>query len=471
MILSRFVRIQLIIFIVVTVVALIVVSVIYMRIPEMVGIGRYQVRVDLASSGGLYNSANVTYRGKTIGVVIGVVPTDTGAEATLSIDSSVHIPRSAQANVHSRSAIGEQYLDFVPSSADGPYLKNGDVVPMSQTSVPQDIGPLINLLNRGVAAIPQQNLSNLIEETQQSFGGTGTALQKLMNSADRVLDQANTDSAAETKLIHDSAPFLDSQQVSDPDIRRWLQHLASSLQQTQAADRQVRDILATGPGSGREASTLFSQLSLTAPLLVANLTGLGQVGVTYNPSIEQLLVLLPASVSALKTINVADSGGTNRAFLDFKLNLNAPPPCTTGFLPPADRRDGAAVDAPIRTARPLYCALPQNAANDVRGARNLPCMDHPGKRAPTVQMCDSDEPYAPEGANPWIGDPTPTVDNSHAPAAQDPTTPAPHVGTASYNLDTGTYVGGDGNPYTQADLAPGHTGTAPTLRTMLTGGR
>jgi len=31
----------------------------------------------------------------------------------------------------------------------------------------------------------------------------------------------------------------------------------------------------------------------------------------------------------------------------------------------------------------------------VRGARNYPCMGHPGKRAPTVQICDSDKPYEP----------------------------------------------------------------------------
>ena len=31
----------------------------------------------------------------------------------------------------------------------------------------------------------------------------------------------------------------------------------------------------------------------------------------------------------------------------------------------------------------------------VRGARNAPCMDKPGKRAPTVEICQSDEPYRP----------------------------------------------------------------------------
>ncbi|WP_067681996.1 MCE family protein [Nocardia miyunensis] len=469
MILSKFVRIQLIIFAVVTAVALIVMGVVYLRVPSVVGIGRYRVSVQLNTSGGLYNSANVTYRGKTVGIVTGVAATRTGAVATLSVDSSVRIPVSSTANVHSRSAIGEQYLDFVPTSPDGPYLTDGDVVPATRTTVPQDIAPLIDTLNTSLTSIPKDKLSTLINETQNAFGGSGDALQRLLNGTDRVLDQTHTDTGAVTTLIDDSAPFLDSQQVSSPAIRDWVAHLSNSVRQAQASDQQVRDILKTGPGSAREASELFGQLHLTAPLLVANLSSLGQVAVTYNASIEQLLVLLPASVSALKTINLPDSGGTNRAFLDFKLNLNAPSPCTTGFLPPAQRRDGSSVDAPVRTPNPIYCAIPQNADNAVRGARNLPCMDHPGKRAPTVEMCDSDKPYVPQGTNPWRENPTPTIDNPQAPAAP-ASAPTPHVGTASYDPATGGYLGGDGTVHTQPGLVPGTGQVAPTLQTLLTGG-
>lgn len=470
MILSRFVRIQLIIFAVVTVVALVVMGLVYMRLPSLAGVGRYTVTVQLPTSGGLYDSANVTYRGKTVGIVTGVTPTRTGAVVTLSVDSSVRIPVSSTANVHSRSAIGELYLDFVPTTQSGPYLKNGDVVPPARTTVPQDIAPLIDTLNTSLTSIPKDKLTTVIDETQNAFGGSGDALQRLLNGTDRVLDQAHTDTDAVTTLIDDSAPFLDSQQVSSPAIREWVAHLSNSVRQAQASDQQIRDVLKTGPGAAREASELFGKLHLTAPLLVANLSSLGQVAVTYNPSIEQLLVLLPASVSALKTINLPDSGGTNRAFLDFKLNLNAPPPCTTGFLPPEQRRDGTPTDAPVRTPDPIYCAIPQDAPNAVRGARNLPCMGNPGKRAPTVEECDSDRPYVPKGTNQWRENPTPTVDNPQAPADQPvPATP-PRVGTASYDPATGGYVGGDGTVHTQRGLVPGTGQVAPTLQTLLTGG-
>ena len=56
--------------------------------------------------------------------------------------------------------------------------------------------------------------------------------------------------------------------------------------------------------------------------------------------------------------------------------------------------------------------IPKDAPNAVRGARNYPCADVPGKRAATPRECRSEEPYVPLGTNPWYGDPNqiPTKD-------------------------------------------------------------
>ena len=72
-------------------------------------------------------------------------------------------------------------------------------------------------------------------------------------------------------------------------------------------------------------------------------------------------------------------------FLDFNLNLNVPPPCTTGYLPPQQQRSPAFEDYPDRPPGDLYCRVPQDSPFNVRGARNIPCVTVPGKRAPTCQ--------------------------------------------------------------------------------------
>ncbi|MDT5109983.1 MAG: phospholipid/cholesterol/gamma-HCH transport system substrate-binding protein, partial [Mycobacterium sp.] len=117
----------------------------------------------------------------------------------------------------------------------------------------------------------------------------------------------------------------------------------------------------------------------------------------------------------------------------------------------------------------LYCRVPQDSPWNVRGARNIPCETVPGKRAPTVKMCESDEHYVPlnDGYN-WKGDPNATLSGQDVPqlppgtppaAAHDPAPPPPAgpgpppIATATYDPATGKYVGPDGKVYTQSDLA------------------
>ncbi len=95
---------------------------------------------------------------------------------------------------------------------------------------------------------------------------------------------------------------------------------------------------------------------------------------------------------------------------DFALTIDDPPICTVGFLPPSQWRspdDTSDIDTPDG----LYCKLPQDSPLSVRGARNYPCMGHPGKRAPTVEICNSDKPYMPLAMRQHVLGPSPIDPN------------------------------------------------------------
>ena len=98
---TRFVRIQLIIFAIVTVIAMVAMAIYYIRVPSMFGVGSYRVELNLPSSGGLYENANVSFRGVNVGKVKAVRLTDEGVQAELTIDNSAQIPESAKASVRS----------------------------------------------------------------------------------------------------------------------------------------------------------------------------------------------------------------------------------------------------------------------------------------------------------------------------------------------------------------------------------
>jgi len=181
--------------------------------------------------------------------------------------------------------------------------------------------------------------------------------------------------------------------------------LARFTSEVRQADPQLRSTLAIAPSAADEASTAFSGIRPSFPALAASLANLGRVGVIYHKSIEQLLVVLPSLFAAITTA----AGGSPQdegAKLDFKLDLNDAPPCAVGFLPPPLMRTPA--DETLRELpKDLYCKVAQNDPSTVRGARNYPCQEFPGKRAPTIQLCRDPKGYVPVGRNPWRGPPVP----------------------------------------------------------------
>lgn len=181
----------------------------------------------------------------------------------------------------------------------------------------------------------------------------------------------------------------------------------------------LKGVLDRGPAATTEARQLIDRLKPTLPVVLANLVNLEQVAVTYQPSLEQILVLFPKDIEMLQAAQLANRDTKQDykgLFLSFNLNANLPPPCTTGFLPAQQVRSPSEVDYPERPAGDMYCRVPQDSALDVRGARNAPCITRPGKRAPTVKLCESDEDYVPlnDGYN-WKGDPNATLSGQSVP--------------------------------------------------------
>ncbi|WP_072687006.1 MCE family protein [Rhodococcus marinonascens] len=465
---TRFVRIQLILFSILTVIGLTVMSIQYVRVPMLLGIGRYEVSVELPSTGGLYPNANVAYRGTNVGVVEEVTLTGNGVDARMSLDSNYKIPADVDATVKSVSAIGEQYVDLIPrvdgADADGLQLADGDVIPVDRASIPQDVGEMLDQADVLLASISDTRLQTVIDEAFTAFNGSGPDLRRLIDSARLFVEEADANADATKDLIDQIDPLLDTQIVSSDAIRSWTRDLTTFTDQLRASDPNLRSVLAKAPGAAQETTQLFQDLQPTLPILLRNLVSVAQVGVIYNKSIEQVLVIYPPLTAALVT---AATGGPveDGAIVDFALQLTDPPACTTGFLPADQRRSGDQTD-PIATPNNLYCKAAPDDPSVVRGARNLPCMEYPGRRAPTVEACH--DGWEAMGNNPPYGPIMPpdvpsfiAIPSSYEGAATAPITAVP------YDPATGSFIGSDGKTYTQPDLAG--QGKDSTWQTIMTG--
>ena len=486
--LTRFVRNQLIIFTIVSVVGVAAMALVYMQLPTLLGIGRINVTLELPRTAGLYRFANVTYRGVQIGKVTDVHATRSGAEAKLSLATSPKVPADLTASVLSVSAVGEQYVDLLPRNESGPYLRDGSVIPVKNTTVPQKVGPMLDQVSVLLDTIPKDQLAKLLDETYRGFNGAADDLGSLYESAATLSGDVNKVADRAGALIADSRPLLDGQVASADALRTWARSLAGITGQIVTDDAQVRTLLNAAPGALDEVSNLLTAVKPTLPVLLANMTTVGQIAVTYHASLEQLMVLLPPYIASIQAVGLPSNNPTGFTQGEFTLTLNDPPACTVGFLPPSSWRSPSDL-TDIDTPDGLYCKLPQDSPIAVRGARNYPCMGQPGKRAPTVEICESDRPFEPlamrqhvTGAYPLdpnlIGQGIPPDDRTTldehiygplegtplppgpapapAPASVAPSAfhadAGPSVAIATYDPATGRYATPDGAVYRQTDL-------------------
>ncbi|MET4432745.1 MlaD family protein [Mycolicibacterium sp. 624] len=391
--LTRFIKIQLAIFTVVSIIGVAVMAFTYVQVPTLLGLGRNVVTLQLPSSGGLYRFSNVTYRGVEVGKVTDIKVTPNGAEATMSIATSPKIPADLQAEVRSVSAVGEQYVDLRPRTDSGPYLQNGSVITAENTTIPAPVGPVLDKVSNLVDTFPTDRLSALLDETYKGFNGAGYDFGSLLDSGATLSADLNSVAGQTRTLADDARPLLEGQAQNADAIRTWARSLAGFTGQLAASDPQFRTVLQTFPSFEGEVSGLLNQLKPTLPVLLANLGTVGEILMTYNASLEQLLVLLPPYIAQQQAYTAtSDSTGAPRG--DFAATVSDPPACTVGFLPPSSWRSPAD-ESDIDTPDGIYCKLPQDSPISVRGVRNFPCMRKPGKRAPTVAICNSDKPFVP----------------------------------------------------------------------------
>ncbi len=175
--LSRRVRIAQIVLIVIAVVGALLVGNLVLSGPLFSQ--PYRLQVDLASAAGLHQKSDVSYRGQHIGTVTRVKLTPSGVRAYLTINEGVRLPQDSEVVVANLSAVGEQYLDFRPRSDQGPWLTDGDVIAVDQTTLPIPVSTVLNHAQMLLARVDPADLEVLNTELNALLEGQELDLRGL----------------------------------------------------------------------------------------------------------------------------------------------------------------------------------------------------------------------------------------------------------------------------------------------------
>lgn len=433
--LSSTTRKKLIAFAVLTTATLTTISVTYMRLPQQLGHGVYEVDLELPSAAGLYPSSAVTYRGVDVGTVKDLDVTADGIVVRLSLDDDYKIPVDVRAEVHSASAIGEQYVDLIPlqDGRDRAVLTDKAVIPMDAARLPVSTTALLSNVNDLVRSVPKDSLATVVDEVDRGLAGSGDDLGRLLDSAILFQESADQNLDPTLALINSLVPVLRTQQAASSEIASYTEDLAGFSGALAAEDNAIRGVLRkTGPLT-EQLNGLYADLAPTLPTLLADLATTARVAEAYVPGLEHLLIVFPAVIGAAQGVVPPSRYDDPMTLgnLDFKASVNSPPVCTEGFADAGKHRsphDQTEVAPPTDS----YCDIASDDPRVVRGARNVPCPDDSGRRGPSAASCGL------------------VFDRVRAPMAR----AAPRTVT-SYDPATGSLLGPDGRRYRLADMAEG----------------
>jgi phospholipid/cholesterol/gamma-HCH transport system substrate-binding protein len=384
MVLTKLIKRQLRIFAVLTAVALGLMVFTYARIPAMVGIGVYSVKTEFTDASGLYPKALVTYRGVKVGQVSDLELGPTTAVATLRLDNGTKIPGNVDAELHSTSAVGEQYIDLVPKGESTTALKDGDLIDQTRTVEMPQITPVLDSVNNLLKSVPLKETTHVLDQINEGLGSDGPQLGEFIDASGKLVNEAQRQIAATTGLIRALEPVLATQQQVAPRTIGYASSLRVLTRQLAAKDADLRTLLrAGGPGLDKVSATV-NDLQASLPMLLDNLSVSGKVLHTYLPQLEQALVVYPATVGRLQqAVNPRAKQGDVQ--LDLRAGLNNPPSCSQGYLSTDDRRSPA--DRTVRKVDTLaHCEKAPTNPSSIRGARNLPCPNS-SARGPLPSSC------------------------------------------------------------------------------------
>ncbi|GAA0504788.1 ABC transporter substrate-binding protein [Saccharopolyspora subtropica] len=364
--LTRRVRLQILAFVVIALVGVSYAGARYAGLDRLFGPRGYVVTLQLANTGGIFDNAEVTYRGVPVGRVGTIRLTDRGVEVPLDIDSSApRIPADVEAVVTNRSAVGEQYVDLRPRSNDGPYLQDGSVISQQSATTPLPVETLMTSLDEFARSVPEDSLRTVVSELGTAFRDNGGHLQTILDTSREFTAAAQQHLPQTVQLLADGKAVLATQNEQGSAIRSFSRDLRALSEQLKRSDDDLRAVLERAPSAARQVSAFLQENQQLGPLL-ANLTTTSQVLARRTDGLEQIMVLYPAIVTASNTVVPGD--GT--AHFGLVLNVFDPLPCTRGYEG-TPRRDGTDL-TPIPLNTQARCAEPRGSDTSVRGAQNAP---------------------------------------------------------------------------------------------------
>lgn len=223
----------------------------------------FTVVVELPDAAGLHKRSDVSYRGQHVGTVSAVQLTSDGVRVTMKINDGVRIPVATDVKVANLSAVGEQYVDFRPTSDSGPYLGDGAVIEAGRDSLPVPTWHVLDHTRRLLERVDVRDLATIAREINAVFGDGDVDLPGVAAEVGRTVSMLERLSPKVVALLDEAETPLRTMKDLDPELRAFA--------------RSAREITAQLRKSNPTIARLIDQGNTLVPVLTNEFDGIEPV--------------------------------------------------------------------------------------------------------------------------------------------------------------------------------------------------
>jgi len=260
-----------------------------------------EIGVTLPRSGGLYKGSEVTYRGVRVGRVTALDLTDQGVRASVRLDSTAHIPTDARPKVRSLSPVGEQYIDFQPGTASGPFLAGGDLVRGSAGDLPTALATAAINLDKLIKQIDPATVRLVLTETAEGLEGSEDDLQRMLVQGLELLDEFNAKWPTTERLINNGDELLRLGADLVPDFNSITDDAETFTKWLRKIDPVLVDMLEDSPGQIEELRRLVRDADEVMGIYLDPYITLADINAAREPHLRALLRNYPRGFRALSS--------------------------------------------------------------------------------------------------------------------------------------------------------------------------
>jgi len=290
---------------------------------------RYTVIATFADSGGVFTGQEVTYRGVTVGRVGTLRAVRDGVRIPLVIERTYdEIPKEdITARVMFKSAVGEQFVDLLPSKRTGPYLVHGDEIGIEDTQLPVQQEDLLRLLDRVLTGIPPESIGSLVDVLGEGLGGRGDALRDALAAVDPLTETLASRTGELNSLAETSDVVGTAFDETASEFVTGIKGLGTVAGALGRGAGGLEQLLQAGDEYLPDLGSLIAARKAELDTTIANLAEITRVSYDNLQSVADTLDWLPL---LLDTLVEAYDPETNRFRFGQILGELGNPPCSYG---------------------------------------------------------------------------------------------------------------------------------------------